>query len=312
MSTIQSLMPYIKIARFDHWFKNIFMIPGIIVALYLDRSLNIGSIILPTIIGVLATGFVASSNYVINEILDAKFDKLHPVKKHRPVPSGQVNLFWGYVEWIGLAIIGLALAYLINMPFFYCALTLWIMGCFYNIPPIRTKDKPFLDVLSESVNNPLRLLLGWFLTGTLLVTPLSLIMAYWMIGAFFMAIKRYAEYERIGDKNIAASYRASFKFYNRERLMISIMYYVAAFGLFFGIFLIRYRIELILCIPFIAGFVAWYMHLAYLEDSPVQYPEKLYKEKGFVGYTALCFVIVILLLLVDLPFVDRLFPPTGN
>ena len=312
MSFIQRLMPYIKIARFDHWFKNIFMIPGIIVALYLDRSLGLWSIVFPTIVGLLATGFVASSNYVINEILDAKYDRLHPVKKHRPVPSGQVNLFWGYIEWIALAIIGLGLAYTINKEFFYCALTLWIMGCFYNIPPIRTKDKPFLDVLSESVNNPLRLLLGWYLTGTELVTPLSLTMAYWMIGAFFMAIKRYAEYERIGDKDTASSYRASFKFYNRRRLMISIMYYVAAFGLFFGIFLIRYRIELILSIPFIAGFVAWYMHLAYLEDSPVQYPEKLYKERGFVSYTALCFAIVIFLLLVDLQFIDQLFPPTGN
>jgi len=308
----QRMLPYFKIARFDHWFKNIFMVPGIIVALYLDRSLNFGSVLWPMLVGILATGFVASSNYVINEILDAKFDRLHPVKKNRPVPSGQVNLVLGYIEWIVLAIIGLGLAYSINHEFFYCALLLWIMGCFYNIPPVRTKDKPFIDVLSESVNNPLRLLLGWYLTGTELFAPLSLIMAYWMIGAFFMAIKRYAEYQRIGNKDTASSYRASFRFYNPQRLMISIMYYVAAFGLFFGIFLIRYRIELILSIPFIAGFVAWYMHLAYLEDSPVQYPEKLYKERGFVIYTGLCFVIVITLLLVDVPVIEKLFPQTGG
>lgn len=308
----QRVLPYIKIARFDHWFKNIFMIPGIIVALYLDRSLTISAIIWPMIIGIVATGFVASSNYVVNEILDAKFDRLHPVKKNRPVPSGQVNISVGYIEWIVLAVIGLGLAYTINTAFFYCALALWIMGCFYNIPPVRTKDKPFIDVLSESVNNPLRLLLGWYLTGTELFAPLSLVMAYWMIGAFFMAIKRYAEYQRIGNKLTASSYRASFKFYNPERLMISIMYYVAAFGLFFGIFLIRYRIELILSIPFIAGFVAWYMHLAYLEDSPVQYPEKLYKERGFVLYTGLCFIIVMTLLVVDVPLIQQLFPQTGD
>ena len=117
-SILQELLPYIKIARFDHWFKNIFMVPGIIVALYLDRSLNIESVLWPMLVGILATGFVASSNYVINEILDAKFDRLHPVKKHRPVPSGQVNLIIGYVEWIVLAIIGLGLAYSINHAFF--------------------------------------------------------------------------------------------------------------------------------------------------------------------------------------------------
>ena len=41
------------------------------------------------------------------------------------------------------------------------AAALWIMGCLYNFSPVRTKDVPYLDVLTESINNPLRLLLGW-------------------------------------------------------------------------------------------------------------------------------------------------------
>ena len=28
------------------------------------------------------------------------------------------------------------------------------MGVVYNVPPLRTKEWPYLDVLSESVNNP--------------------------------------------------------------------------------------------------------------------------------------------------------------
>ncbi|MEE9448116.1 MAG: UbiA prenyltransferase family protein [Arenicellales bacterium] len=308
----KALLPYIKIARIDHWFKNVFMLPGVLVAMYLDHNLIGAHLIWPLLLGLLVAGLVASSNYVINEILDAKFDKLHPVKKHRPVPSGQVNLTWGYILWIVLAIVGLSLATLLGKPFFYSALALWVMGCFYNISPIRTKDKPYIDVLSESVNNPLRLLMGWYLTGATLIPPLSLILAYWMIGAFFMALKRYAEYKRIGDKETAANYRASFRHYNSERLMISVVYYVAAFGLFFGIFLIRYRIEFIVAIPFIAGFIAWYMHLAFLEDSPVQYPEKLYKERGFVLYALLCAAVMVGLLLVDMPVLHDLFSMTNS
>ena len=83
-----SIEPYIKIARFDHWFKNVFMIPGIVVAFYAQPELLDGSVVLKIIIAFLATGFVASSNYVINELLDAPYDALHPVKKHRPIPSG--------------------------------------------------------------------------------------------------------------------------------------------------------------------------------------------------------------------------------
>ena len=66
---------YIKIARIDHWIKNLFIIPGIAVAILL-LNVKISSInILSLIIGFLATCFIASANYVINEWLDAEFDK---------------------------------------------------------------------------------------------------------------------------------------------------------------------------------------------------------------------------------------------
>ena len=84
---------------------------------------------------------------------------------------------------------------------------LWVMGCIYNIPPVRSKDLPYVDVLSESVNNPLRMLAGWFIVGTASVAPASLLLSYWMVGCYFMAMKRYAEYREIGDPTRAAAYR---------------------------------------------------------------------------------------------------------
>jgi 4-hydroxybenzoate polyprenyltransferase len=304
------LLPYIQIARIDHWFKNVFMLPGVVLVLFDDPSLMGPDLLWKLLIAFIATGFVASSNYVINEILDAPQDALHPVKKNRPVPSGQVNVTAGYFEWLLLAAIGLGLAWGMGKPFFYSALALWVMGCIYNIPPLRSKDKPYLDVLSESVNNPLRLLLGWYGVGALKFPSLSLIMAYWMIGAFFMAVKRFAEYRRIADPVVAANYRASFSHYNEERLLISIIYYAVAFGFFFGIFLIRYRIELLVSIPFVAGFIAYYIHIGFHEDSPVQYPERLYKHTGFVAYAAFCAVLMTALMFIDLPIIDQLFTPT--
>ncbi len=277
-----NFVPYFKIARFDHWFKNVFMIPGVIVALYAQPDLFTFPVVLKLILALLATGFVASSNYVINEVLDAPFDALHPVKKNRPIPCGLVNIRVAYGEWIFFGILGLSLASLLGMYFFIAALALWIMGCVYNIPPLRSKDKPYIDVLSESVNNPLRLLLGWYATGILVLPPVSLVLAYWMVGAFFMAVKRFAEYRRIGDPQISSEYRQSFRHYTETRLLVSIIYYAVSFGLFFGIFLMRYKMEMILSIPFIAGFIAWYIHLGFLENSPTQYPEQLYLQKGFI------------------------------
>ena len=307
---MQGLIPYIKIARFDHWFKNIFVLPGIVVAVYERPELWNWALSGRTLLALLAAGFVASSNYVINEILDAPRDALHPVKKDRPVPSGQVNTKAGYTLWIGFGVLGLALSWYLGTQFFISATVLWVMGCLYNIPPVRCKDQPYLDVLAESLNNPLRLMLGWYAAGMTVLPPASLVAAYWMVGAFFMAVKRFAEYRRIDNPDLATRYRNSFQHYNQERLLVSITYYAVAFGLFFGIFLLRYRVELLLSIPFIAGFIGWYIHLGFLADSPTQYPEKLYRQSGFVAYSALCIAIMIGLLFVDIPLIGEIFQPT--
>ena len=177
-------MPYIQITRFDHWFKNIFMLPGVIVALYAQANLLSLTSCWRVGLGFLAAGIVASSNYILNELLDAKFDALHPVKKFRPIPSGLVNKQVAVIQWIVFALVGLGCAAFLGRDFFYVALSLWIMGCVYNIPPIRSKDKPYFDVLSESVNNPVRLMLGWYATGTTTLPPVSLLLPYWMVGAF--------------------------------------------------------------------------------------------------------------------------------
>ena len=302
--------PYLQIARIDHWFKNVFMLPGIVMALYLDQGVWSAELLPRLLLAFLLVGLVASSYYVLNEVLDADTDKKHPVKCNRPVPSGRVNIKIAYIEWLVLGAAGVFGSLLLGTAFFTSAAILWLMGCLYNIKPVRTKDKPYLDVISESLNNPLRLLLGWYATGTALIPPISLVFAYWMIGAFFMAVKRFAEYRHIDDPVQAGEYRMSFKHYTEERLLISIIYYVAAFGLFFGIFLIRYRTELILSIPLIAAVIAWYIHIGFHYDSPVQYPEKLYKNRGLMTLLLITTIVMIALMFIDIPWLSEVFSKT--
>ena len=306
---IGAFKPYISIARPDHWFKNVFVLPGVAFAIYDSPNLLSWKVVFSFFIGLVATCLVASSNYVINEILDAPKDAFHPIKKHRPIPSGQVNLKIAYTEWVFLILAGLFLGFQLNLAFFFSLLLLFIMGLLYNVPPIRLKDIPYLDVLSESINNPIRLFLGWFVVNDAYPPTLSLIIAYWMIGAFFMAVKRYAEYRQIGDASIAGKYRKSFNFYNEYRLILSIIYYACAFSLFFGIFLIRYRIELVLSVPFLAGFIPVYMRLGFWSNSPAQYTENLYKQRGLVVYSVFCLILIVFLLFIDIPIVDQIFRP---
>ena len=298
---------YVQIARVDHWFKNAFMILGVILAVFYEPRVAVWSSLAPLAVAVLATCLVASSNYVLNELLDGPNDRLHPEKRHRPVPSGRVRPALAYAEWLLLAAAGFALALSLNLYFFASALSLWVMGIAYNVPPIRTKEWPYLDVLSESVNNPIRLMLGWFALVTAHFPPVSLAISYWMIGAFFMAMKRYAEYRQIGDPKVAAAYRRSFEYYTEERLLISLFFYATACALFAGIFIVRYHPELILFAPLAAGLFAYYMKLGLQPDSPVQNPEKLYRQRGFVAYLVVCFVAFVVLMFTSIPSMYDLF-----
>jgi len=301
------LVPYVRIARIDHWFKNSFMLLGVVLAFFYRPELYGWGAARALAVALIATCLVASSNYVLNELLDGPRDRMHPVKRLRPVPSGQVRPGVAYAEWIALAIAGLGLGWSLNPAFFWSALWLWVMGVLYNVPPIRTKEWPYVDVLSESINNPIRLFLGWFALIDDRVPPLSLALSYWMIGAFFMAMKRFAEYRSIADPVVASAYRHSFKYYNEERLLVSIVFYATTCALFAGIFIVRYHLELLLFVPFAAGLFAYYLHLGLKPDSPTQNPERLYREKGFVAYLAVCFAVFVLLMFTRVPILYQWF-----
>ncbi len=137
-----SLLGHVQIARIDHWVKNVFVLPGVVVALSVDRVKLVSWSWMNFILGMLAICLIASSNYVINEILDAPFDLIHPTKRSRPVPAGRVSIALGYVQWIALMAGGVILGLLISRIFTLTLLALWLMGCIYNIPPVRSKDLP--------------------------------------------------------------------------------------------------------------------------------------------------------------------------
>jgi 4-hydroxybenzoate polyprenyltransferase len=253
---------------------------------------------------------VACSNYVINEVLDAPFDRLHPTKKNRAAARGHVNVPVAYAQWILMMLLGVGVGLLVGKMFALTAAFLWIMGCVYNIPPARTKDVPYLDVLTESINNPLRMLLGWYAVTSVLVPPVSLLISYWMIGCYFMGLKRFSELNEIGDRSVAGSYRASFRRYTPESLLVSVVFYASTAMLFFGAFIIRYRIELILGFPLVAWTMAIYFKLAFKPESSVQNPEKLYKEPLLMSAFVATVIVMGLLLFIRLPWLESSFMPT--
>jgi 4-hydroxybenzoate polyprenyltransferase len=160
------------------------------------------------------------------------------------------------------------------------------------------------------VNNPLRMLLGWYAVTSVLVPPISLLIAYWMIGCYFMALKRFSELNEIGDRSVAGAYRASFKHYTPELLLVSVVFYASTAMLFLGAFIIRYRMELILGFPLVAFTMAIYLQIAFKPQSAVQNPEKLYREPLLMASFVATSLVMGILLFVHMPRLEQFFNPT--
>lgn len=295
LSSLAPLVPYINIARPDHWFKNIFIIPGLIFGFILYPHFPGFWKLLAACVSVC---FAASANYTINEYLDAPFDRLHPLKCHRPAAEGLIRLPFLLLEYFLLAFLAILLGYCINTLFAFLVIFLLFMGVVYNVSPIRAKDRPWLDVIVESVNNPIRLLLGFSVVVPSALPPASFILAYWAGGAYLMTLKRFAEIRKLKDPALIESYRKSLAGYSEKTLLSAAIFYAMTSSLFLGIFLIKYKIEMLLIFPFLSLLFSWYFSISFAPDSVVQTPEKLYKRKFFIAYVfflgllfcALCFV----------------------
>ena len=291
---------YIKLTRPGHWSKNIFILPGFLIA-YIATTNHSNIIMQNFLIGCISICLITSANYVINEWLDREFDKYHPTKKMRPSVGANLDSRVIFIEYNMFACCGLGLAWLISLSYFIVSLTLLIMGMIYNIKPARTKDVPYFDVISESVNNPIRLILGWLMVTDAIFPPTSLLLCYWMGGAFLMSVKRFAELRFINDQEIAGKYRKSFQFYTPETLQVSALFYAVTAAFFGGVFLAKYKVELIYAFPFYAILFAWYYKIGLKLNSVAQHPEKIYQEKYFSMYVILVAALTVALFFIRIP-----------
>jgi decaprenyl-phosphate phosphoribosyltransferase len=301
----------LRVLRPDHWFKNVFAIPGALVAVALFRDeVEWADLRWRVPIGIVALCLTASANYVLNALLDAASDRHHPTKRSRPIPSGRVpsHVAWGL--YVVVSVVALASSLLLGWRFAASMLALWIMGAVYNVPPVRSKDTPYLDVLSESANNPIRLLAGWWIVlPDATFPPGSLVLAYWMGGGFLMALKRFGEWRFIADVEAAQRYRRSFAGYTEPRLLASVVFYASTAMALLAAFTVRYRLELLLSLPLACVAMAMYFASAFRPDSPVQRPEHLWREPWLMLTVALFAGACAVLLFVDLPFLDNWLSP---
>lgn len=301
-------------ARVDHWVKQIFVVPGIVLAALLtDTGLPRGFLGLGRLlVAVLAVCLLASANYVLNEWLDRHHDAKHPLKASRPAVRYRLSPTAVYAHYLALLIFGLGLAWWVNTTFAVLAGLFVLSGIAYNVVPLRLKDRSFVDVVAESLNNPLRLALGWVAVDPQTLPPGSMLLAYWAGGAFLMTVKRLSErrfvVEQAGEEALLA-YRPSLARASEPRLLeVSSLYsLISVFAL--TVFLVKYRIEYLLLVPIVAFLFALYLDVGLRSDSPAQAPERLWREPALVITMTVLIGAFFALTWVDLPVLEHLTEP---
>ncbi len=283
---------YLRVMRLDHWFKNVFVLVGSIAAIYYLRIEITFNIILYILGGIFLACLASSANYIVNEILDAPFDKNHPTKRNRPIPKGLIKSNTLILLFFIIVCFVMAVSLKIRWQLFLALAMLLTAGLIYNLRPIRAKDIPYVDVISESVNNPIRLFIGWFIVyqGEKW-PPWELLILLWCFGAFLMTGKRLAEYRFLGVTS--SQYRSVFKYYSDKILLIIMIVYALVSVLLYIQLAIKFQTELLYSIPLVLIFIIWFLKLCFEQDSIAKEPEKIYKRPFFFIYTLVSFVLII-------------------
>lgn len=203
---------YFKLLRINQWYKNIIIFLPIVFSIQL---LSPEKIII-TILGFFAFCLISSSGYIRNDIVDLEYDKNHPIKKQRPLPSGLVLVSRAYLFSFGLLAAGIVVSFSLD-PLFGVIAVLFVANT--EIYSRWLKDIIFVDVFSVGANFVLRAIAG-------IVLIQSGVSPWIVLGVFFTAIfiaflKRKSELQTM--ENNSKEFRKSLREYNDSTVKASIM-----------------------------------------------------------------------------------------
>ena len=191
--------------RIRHWVKNLFVfIPLLVSGSFLNFHLVIQSFI-----AFISFSFLSSSVYLFNDIIDIENDKLHYVKKNRPIASGKISIPVGYFLIFILLFLIIFLQSLLTENIY----EILFMYLFVNINySLWLKNISIIDVICISSGFVFRVLAGVISTG--LETSSWLILMTFTISMLLALGKRKFELK----KNKTNKTRVSLKYYTLKSI----------------------------------------------------------------------------------------------
>jgi 4-hydroxybenzoate polyprenyltransferase len=123
--------------------------------------------------------------YIINDIFDIDFDKNHPDKKYRPIPSGIISIRKSLLIGLILFILGLITLWFISFHSFLITIFYFILNVSYSY---KLKHVPIIDFVVISIGFVIRILIGGVI-GEIELSQWIIVMVF-LLSLFLAVTKR--------------------------------------------------------------------------------------------------------------------------
>ena len=180
-----------KASRPRHWTKNLLVFAAPLFSFQTDNLIWV-----KIFQALVCFCLLSSSVYILNDVIDAKSDRLHPIKKNRPIASNLLSAKTASLFAIILILISLYLGYLVSKSLFLILSTYLIIQIIYCL---RLKEEPLFDLMCISSGFLLRAIAGG-ISSNLIISPWFLL-SIGLLALFLALEKRKAEIRNININN---------------------------------------------------------------------------------------------------------------
>jgi 4-hydroxybenzoate polyprenyltransferase len=198
----------VKAIRLHQWAKNVLLF----VPLLLSHKLTKGSLV-AAIAAFFCFCFMASANYLVNDMLDIESDRRHRSNRLRPFAAGDLSVAGGIA--FSLALI---FASIVLLPLLPRAFALWLG--FYIVATLSyslyLKRVAVVDVLLLSGLYTLRLLAGGAATGTEISPWLAGFSSFLFLS--LAMVKRFSEIENLREMGGTATHGRGYLVADMEQI----------------------------------------------------------------------------------------------
>lgn len=284
LSPKSSLFPQMSLAkamlisaRPKQWAKNGLLLLGLVFS----RSLSHPDLVMKASLAMVDFCLLASATYLINDLMDVEKDRLHPVKRGRPIASGRMTPFTAAAMSIVLLVVSLALAVALGGPYAFSAGIYLLLTLSYSV---WLKHVVILDVLVVAAGFVIRAAAGAVVIGV----PISpWLYVCTMLGALFLVFCK-RRHELVLLEASAASHRRILGEYSIQLLdqMISVVTSatVIAYSLYtFSAENLPKNSAMMLTIPFLLYGIFRYLYLIHVKGVGGSPEELLFTDRPLLA-----------------------------